>query len=153
MIDKSRLHNWGRWLRVWTPKPDVSGNYPITLTSLESRYVTPLGPEEWYALTKKGKPPAPDQRDAWEIELAARVLAIRYHLVLKLRYVHRANDGAVAKVFRTRLKERVTSVSLDAAEAMALILLADALASPAVVRMQRAQRIAREILRTVPYAA
>lgn len=153
MIDPTRLHNWGRWLRVWAPKPDeLTGHYSLRLSSSEGRYIAP-DVSDWREPPKQDKPPSPDQWDAWEIELGARVLPIRYHILLKLRYVHRANDATVAKVFRTKLKERVTSASLDATEAMALTLLTDAIAVPAVVRMQRAQRIARDILRTVPYAA
>lgn len=130
-----RLHNWGRWVRVHRPKSHT--------LSLEGNY---RSPQHW-------DPPEPmlppcDRRDALEIESAASLLPLRYHWVLRLRYVDRPRppDPLVARLLRRRFRLPHTPDVL-AEHAMACVLLADALAVPHGIRRIRLVAIVRRIIR------
>lgn len=141
MIDERRLQNWGRWLR--------SGYAPATAMSAEGDYRAPADP---YALTD-ARPSDPDARDAWDIEVACRILPVQHHVLLKLLHVYRLQVPAVLKAMRRHFGRVMSRKDLDAAEGMALSLLSDALDVPAVVRMSRAQDRARRVLAEVVAAA
>jgi len=129
-----RLENWGLWLRLF---PLHYGQ----CASVEGNY---RSPQHWY-------PPGPQPKqakaaDAWDVSLAAATLALRYHLVLKLRWVIQLNEDRICAIFRRDLHERMAYQELLATEGMAKVLLAEALDEPVAVRRLRAVERVRRII-------
>ena len=128
-----RLRNWGRWLRTHPPQSHCY--------SAEGMYRAP----EWES-DLGPRPRAPIAADAWDLELAARMLPIRHHLVLKLRYVASCSDNAIFAVMRRQTGIRLSSAGLEALEAMACVRMIEALTLPQNVRQNRAFVAARRVL-------
>lgn len=135
-ITPDRLRNWARWLRYW------SGGFGGRCASLEGGW---RSPQQWYEVTNP-RPAQPDAVDAWDIEVACRILPIRYHLALKLYHVQLYNYSDIAEEFRKSLGERIYARDIPGTLGMATGLLEQALHLPAVVRMTRAQAHVRHIL-------
>lgn len=133
MIDERRLQNWGRWLR--------RGYAPATAMSVEGDYRTPRDEAR-----REPRPADPIATDAWDIEIACRLLPVRRHVLLKLLYVNCLSGPAILKAYRIHFKRRLTLQELDAEEYVAKVELTERLQLPAVVRMDRAQAMARRVL-------
>lgn len=130
-----RLEQWGEWHRRGSIKPKQTGSF-------EGQY---RPPPCWTDPTWDRAPDPPDPDDAWEIELAARNIALRYHLALYLYYIHcsrvklKDRGGEMAKLFRrSKLKLRMGAADAENMVGMAQVLLHEQLQAPAVVRKERA---------------
>lgn len=139
VIDASRLHNWGRWVRVWSREGcgqawSVEGNYR---TKDDDGHDT---------LTKPGKRPAPDFDDAWDIEIGCRMLPFERHLFLKAAHVLQFDDEFLCKTMRKEAGIRLSTRDLEGYEAMCVALLSQAMERPAVVRMERVRRRVQAII-------
>ena len=137
-ITPDRLRNWARWLRYWSAS---RGRTP----SLEGGY---RSPQTWHA--QNPRPVTPDAIDAWDVEVACRILPAKYHLVLKLHHVRLYSHSDIAEELRKGLGLRVYAKDVPAILAMANSLLNEALDMPAVVRMTRAQALVRKVLCAKP---
>ena len=120
-----RLRNWGNWLRTARAQAHAY--------SAEGMYRAP----DWEADLGQ-RPRAPHYADAWDMELAARMLPIPHHLLLKLRYVSACSDDVIFAVVRKQTGRRLTSTDLYALEAMATVRMIEALTLPQDVRRHRA---------------
>lgn len=134
MIDQKRMANWGRWLR--------RGYHPAQAFSVEGNYRIPRDPYE----VLPPRPANPDEADAWDIEVACRLLPMERHVLLKLLHVYRLPGPQIQRAMRREFGSRMTASDMDAAEAMSLVMLEDLLGVPAVVRKHRAQMRVRRIL-------
>ncbi len=134
-LDK-RLINWGRWLRVFAPQGKAM--------SAEGAWST------WDGMVDeapRARLPAPGMDDAIDIEIAARLLPIRQHLLLWLVYVKRWRDGYICHRWRDILPgERLNMKQLDDLEASSMVSLRLALELPQVIRKERSLRMVRKIL-------
>lgn len=136
---ENRLRNWGRAVRdprsrdarAWS----LEGNYRRSST------------EEAEDEAPRRRLPSPDVDDAWDIEIAARLLPIAHHVLLWLRYVKRWDDDDVIRHWRTLMSEPMSKRTLQEMDASSRINLATALELPQVVRKERAIRVVRGILR------
>jgi hypothetical protein len=125
-----RLDNWGRVLRVY---PQLG-----RAESFEGCYRSPQF-EHWeVGSAPKGSLLDVDPDDAWEIEVATRIVAMRYHWLLRLQHVHKASPQSICRQAAARFGWRFYPSELDAKLAMAYALLDDALRLPAAVRKARA---------------
>lgn len=121
-----RLEQWGEWHRRGSIKPKQTGSFEGQYRSPQCWEAPPMG---------KRDPPNPD--DAWNLELAARCVGLKYHLALYLRYVARRNAGEMAMDFRRSVfKLRLTSVDADNLVGSAQVRLWEQLQLPAVVRKE-----------------
>lgn len=126
-----RLEQWGEWHRRGSIKPKQTGSF-------EGQYRSPQPWEEAPPSASRGDPPNLD--DAWEIELAARCIAIKYHFGLWARYVLKADSVRMIGIFRQSVLnlKGFTPNDIDNFVGMAQVLLWEKLQLPAVERKERA---------------
>ena len=124
-------------MRVWTQYGQCD--------SFEGAY---RSPQHWHP--PQARPIAPLPADAWDIELAARIIAVRYHALLRLMYHAQfpaaTRDQTIRGILRRRLKWYLSPTDFMAAQGNAHALIVRALEVPAVVRKQRAQEWVRRQL-------
>lgn len=137
---EGRLLNWGRWLRIYRKRGQAF--------SLEGAFSEHSDEWDWYEDgPRQSKRPSPSMSDAWDIEIACRILPVRQHFLLKLRYLGRVqNDVTVHHEYRKATGERLTARRLIELEASSKVNLAAALEVPQVVRMERALRAVQKLL-------
>ena len=129
-----RLRNWARWLRSWARQDHCR--------SLEGAY---RSPQCWYP--REPRPERPDEEDAWDIELAARCMALHYHLLLKLHYHTHSRPAAISGIVFRHTRHRMHAADIDAAIGMSQSLLLERLAWPRAMRQEQAQAWLRRELR------
>ena len=122
----ARLDNWRNWLR----QSPLYGQ----CASLEGNW---RSPQTWYP--PGPKPERADEKDAWEINLAAATLVMRLHLLLRLKYLcYGLTNPEIAAIMRKELHIRIRHAEVDDIDYEARLALLDALAVPIVIRRQRA---------------
>jgi hypothetical protein len=105
------LDHWGRWLK----SRGIQGH----CASIEHRYRSPQCWDE-----RNPRPPEPDAKRAELVESLMRIVPRLSRRVLKLRYVHRADNSFIAK----RLKLKDCDAALYTARQIVLNLTRHALA-------------------------
>jgi hypothetical protein len=137
-----RLENWGSVMRWRRSRGNGSTG------SIEGGYRSPQHWEPWGIATPSDI--SLGWKDAEDVELAASCLSLRYHAILRGRYVAKAGPNSMARIVRKLGFHSTRAGEIEAALAMGKALLLHELAIPQEARKAKVSaRILQDVQKVI----